>query len=136
MPWDRAGPCPGDHPGDLWLPSLQRDRWSPLSRLGYSRALGARWVSVLEVLAANRVEVMIGVHDSVTPTPVISHAFLTYNRRRTTGLADGIVITRRTTHRTTADSNTTSPLAVRPTHQSPAGYRTEQMCFLNKDRSS
>ena len=93
MPWDRAGPCPGDHPGDLWLPSLQRDRWSPLSRLGYSHALGARWVSVLEVLAANRVEVMIGVHDSVTPTPVISHAILTYKRRRTTGLVVGIVIT-------------------------------------------
>ncbi|MEO8266109.1 MAG: phosphoglucomutase (alpha-D-glucose-1,6-bisphosphate-dependent) [Ilumatobacteraceae bacterium] len=50
-------------------------------------------VSVLEVLAANRVEVMVDVHDNVTPTPVISHAILTYNRRRTTGLADGIVIT-------------------------------------------
>jgi len=50
-------------------------------------------VSVLEVLSANRVEVMIDVHDSVTPTPVISHSILTYNCRRSTGFADGIVIT-------------------------------------------
>ena len=50
-------------------------------------------ISVLEVLSANRVEVMVDVRDNVTPTPVISHSILTYNRGRTTGLADGIVIT-------------------------------------------
>lgn len=50
-------------------------------------------VSALEVLAANRVEVMIAENDEYTPTPVISHAILTYNRERKTGLADGIVIT-------------------------------------------
>ncbi len=49
--------------------------------------------SALEVLAANRVEVMIAEKDEYTPTPVISHAILTYNRDRKTGLADGIVIT-------------------------------------------
>jgi len=49
--------------------------------------------SVLEVLAANLVEVMIDQDDGYTPTPVISHAILTYNRGRTSGLADGIVIT-------------------------------------------
>ncbi len=48
--------------------------------------------SVLEVLAANGVEVMIAEKDEYTPTPVISHAILTYNRGRRTGLADGIVI--------------------------------------------
>ena len=47
----------------------------------------------LEVLAANGVTVMIDDHDGYTPTPVISHAILTYNRSRTAGLADGIVIT-------------------------------------------
>jgi phosphoglucomutase len=47
----------------------------------------------LEVLAANGVTVMIDDHEGYTPTPVISHAILTYNRSRTTGLADGIVIT-------------------------------------------
>ena len=49
--------------------------------------------SALEVLAANGVEVMIARGDEYTPTPVISHAILTYNRGRKTGLADGIVIT-------------------------------------------
>ena len=49
--------------------------------------------SALEVLAANGVEVMISEADEYTPTPVISHAILTYNRGRKTGLADGIVIT-------------------------------------------
>jgi phosphoglucomutase len=49
--------------------------------------------SALEVLAANGVEVMIAEGDDYTPTPVISHAILTYNRGRKTGLADGIVIT-------------------------------------------
>ena len=49
--------------------------------------------SALEVLAANGVEVMIAQGDEYTPTPVLSHAILTYNRGRKTGLADGIVIT-------------------------------------------
>jgi phosphoglucomutase len=47
----------------------------------------------LEVLAANGVEVMISEGDEYTPTPVVSHAILTYNRGRASGLADGIVIT-------------------------------------------
>jgi phosphoglucomutase len=49
--------------------------------------------TALEVLAANGVEVMIAAGDEYTPTPVISHAILTYNRGRKSGLADGIVIT-------------------------------------------
>ena len=49
--------------------------------------------SSLEVLAANGVDVMIADREEYTPTPVISHAILTYNRGRKTGLADGIVIT-------------------------------------------
>ncbi len=49
--------------------------------------------TALEVLAANDVEVMLAEGDEYTPTPVISHAILTYNRGRKTGLADGIVIT-------------------------------------------
>ena len=49
--------------------------------------------SALEVLAANGVDVMIADKDEYTPTPVISHAILAYNRGRATGLADGIVIT-------------------------------------------
>ena len=49
--------------------------------------------AALEVLAANGVEVMLAEKEEYTPTPVISHAILTYNRGRRTGLADGIVIT-------------------------------------------
>lgn len=49
--------------------------------------------SALEVLAANGVTVMLSVGDEYTPTPAISHAILTYNRGRTSHLADGIVIT-------------------------------------------
>ena len=49
--------------------------------------------TALEVLAANGVEVMLAEGDEYTPTPVISHAILTYNRGRKDGLADGIVIT-------------------------------------------
>jgi phosphoglucomutase len=51
------------------------------------------YATALEVLAANGVEVMIAAGDEYTPTPVISHAILTYNRERKTGLADGIVVT-------------------------------------------
>jgi phosphoglucomutase len=49
--------------------------------------------SALEVFAANGVEVMIDQHDGYTPTPVISHAILSYNKGRERGLADGVVVT-------------------------------------------
>jgi phosphoglucomutase len=49
--------------------------------------------SALEVLAANGIDAMIDANDGYTPTPAVSHAILGYNARRTTGLADGIVIT-------------------------------------------
>ncbi|UHL64842.1 phosphoglucomutase (alpha-D-glucose-1,6-bisphosphate-dependent) [Paralcaligenes sp. KSB-10] len=51
------------------------------------------FASALEVLAANGVEVMMAAHGEYTPTPAVSHAILTYNKKRKTGLADGIVIT-------------------------------------------
>ena len=49
--------------------------------------------SAVEVLAANGVELMLSQDDEYTPTPAVSHAILVYNRGRTSGLADGIVIT-------------------------------------------
>ena len=49
--------------------------------------------SALEVLAANDVDVMIDARAGYTPTPAVSHAILGYNRERTSGLADGIVVT-------------------------------------------
>ena len=51
------------------------------------------FASAIEVLAANGIEVMIDKDLGYTPTPVISHAILTHNRGRASGLADGIVIT-------------------------------------------
>ncbi len=63
--------------------------------LGFdTHALSApAFATALEVLAGNGVDVMIAAGDEYTPTPAVSHAILTYNRGRTTGLADGIVIT-------------------------------------------
>jgi phosphoglucomutase len=49
--------------------------------------------SALEVLAANQIETLIAKGGEFTPTPAISHAILTYNRGRTSGMADGIVVT-------------------------------------------
>ena len=49
--------------------------------------------SALEVLTAHGVDVMLDDRQGYTPTPVVSHAILTYNRGRARGLADGIVVT-------------------------------------------
>src|SRR5512146_3597580 len=54
---------------------------------------GPACASALEVLAANGVDVMLAERDEYTPTPAVSHAILTYNRGRTSGLSDGIVVT-------------------------------------------
>ncbi|MYU06966.1 alpha-D-glucose phosphate-specific phosphoglucomutase [Streptomyces sp. SID8366] len=50
-------------------------------------------VTALEVFAANGVTVLIDSADGYTPTPAVSHAILTHNRGRATGLADGVVVT-------------------------------------------
>ncbi|MFJ9896555.1 phosphoglucomutase (alpha-D-glucose-1,6-bisphosphate-dependent) [Streptomyces sp. NPDC091280] len=50
-------------------------------------------VTALEVFAANEVTVLIDSADGYTPTPAVSHAILTHNRGRTSGLADGVVVT-------------------------------------------
>jgi phosphoglucomutase len=62
--------------------------------LGFdTHALSApAFASALEVMAANGVEVKIAKRDEYTPTPAISHAILVYNRGRTSGLGDGVVI--------------------------------------------
>jgi phosphoglucomutase len=51
------------------------------------------WASALEVLAANDVTVLVDDRDGYTPTPAVSHAILRANRGKTSGLADGIVVT-------------------------------------------
>lgn len=50
-------------------------------------------ITAVEVLAANGVTLKLAIGGEYTPTPAISHAILTYNRGRTSGLADGVVIT-------------------------------------------
>jgi hypothetical protein len=81
-------------------------------------------VNALEVLAANDVEVMLDIRDGVTPTPVVSQAILSYNRGRSRGLADGIVIT--PSHNPPAYGGFKyNPPAVPPTRMSPPGSRTE-----------
>ena len=52
----------------------------------------AAFATAIEVLAANGVETMVDANGGYTPTPVVSHAILDYNKGRTTGFADGIVI--------------------------------------------
>jgi phosphoglucomutase len=51
------------------------------------------WASALEVLVANDVTVLVDDRDRYTPTPALSHAIITANVGKTTGLADGIVVT-------------------------------------------
>jgi phosphoglucomutase len=53
----------------------------------------AAFTTALEVFAANRTEVMIQENRGYTPTPVISHAILTYNRQHKKAIADGVIIT-------------------------------------------
>lgn len=53
----------------------------------------AAQATALEVFAANHVQVVIQANGGYTPTPAISHAILTYNRGRRSGMADGVVIT-------------------------------------------
>ncbi|MFG1684702.1 phosphoglucomutase (alpha-D-glucose-1,6-bisphosphate-dependent) [Nonomuraea sp. NPDC049269] len=71
-------------------------------------------VSALEVFAANGVRVLIDSRDGYTPTPAVSHAILTHNRGRSTGLADGVVIT--PSHNPPADGG----FKYNPPHGGPA----------------
>jgi phosphoglucomutase len=70
--------------------------------------------TALEVLAANGATVLVDAADRYTPTPALSHAILTHNRGRTTGLADGIVIT--PSHNPPTDGG----IKYNPTHGGPA----------------
>jgi len=70
--------------------------------------------TALEVLAANGVTALIQRGDGLTPTPVISHAILTYNRGRSGSLSDGIIIT--PSHNPPEDGG----FKYNPTHGGPA----------------
>ena len=73
------------------------------------------FITAIEVLVGNGVKVRVQEGRGYTPTPVISHAILTYNQGRTEGLADGVVIT--PSHNPPQDGVITTPSAkpsVRP----------------------
>ncbi len=77
--------------------------------------------SALEVFAANGVTAMIQKGGGYTPTPVISHAILTYNRDRNSGFADGVVIT--PSHNPPADGG----FKYNPPHGGPADTETTRI---------
>ena len=80
----QRGAYPGDQPGDLRASARSSGIDGPLFVGIDTHALSEpALASALEVFAANDVEVMIDAHDGYTPTPVISHAILTYNKGRT-----------------------------------------------------
>ena len=91
------------------------------------------WATALEVLAANDVTVLVDDRDGYTPTPAVSHAILRANRGRSSGLADGIVVTPshnpprdggfkyNPPHGGPADSDTTSAVAERANAYIAAG---------------
>ena len=73
------------------------------------------FTSAVEVFAAHGVSVMVDAQDGFTPTPVVSHAILSYNRGRRDGLADGVLIT--PSHNPPEDGG----FKYNPPHGGPAG---------------
>ncbi|MCF8095593.1 MAG: hypothetical protein K9J79_09575 [Desulfobacteraceae bacterium] len=84
--------------------------------------------TALEVFAAEKIEVMIQAGRGYTPTPVISHAILSYNRGKKQGLADGVVIT--PSHNPPEDGG----LKYNPPHGGPA--ETEVTTLIEKRANS
>ncbi|NOT41850.1 MAG: alpha-D-glucose phosphate-specific phosphoglucomutase [Alphaproteobacteria bacterium] len=76
------------------------------------------FATAIEVFIANGVTTMIDARGGYTPTPAISHAILAYNRTRTNGLADGVVIT--PSHNPPADGG----IKYNPPHGGPADATT------------
>lgn len=72
------------------------------------------WATAIEVLIANEVDVLVDDRDGFTPTPAVSHAIIRANRGRTSGLADGIVVT--PSHNPPADGG----FKYNPPHGGPA----------------
>ncbi|MCO1659580.1 phosphoglucomutase (alpha-D-glucose-1,6-bisphosphate-dependent) [Pseudonocardia humida] len=72
------------------------------------------WVTAIEVFQANGVHVLADGDDAFTPTPAVSHAILTHNRARVSGLADGVVVT--PSHNPPADGG----FKYNPPHGGPA----------------
>ena len=80
--------------------------------------------TAVEVFAANGLDIVLQAGLGYTPTPVISHAILTYNRDRTSGLADGVSSPRLITHLRMAALSTTPRRLGRPIPKPPSLSRT------------
>jgi phosphoglucomutase len=89
--------------------------------------------SALEVLAANAVDVMLAGSEQYTPTPVISHAILAYNRGARPGLAMASSSHHRTILRIAAGSSTTRLMAGPRKRRSPRGSRDRPTSFLSSN---
>ena len=127
------------HRGSSWLGSFNQDHIIAVSKavcdyraaqgidgplyLGMdTHALSEPAASTaLEVMAAAGVTVLIQAGGGYTPTPTISHAILTYNRGRSSGLADGVVIT--PSHNPPTDGG----FKYNPPHGGPAGTEVTQV---------
>src|SRR5688500_19726619 len=72
------------------------------------------WATALEVLVGNDVTVLVDEQDGYTPTPAVSHAIIRANSGRSSGLADGIVVT--PSHNPPADGG----FKYNPPHGGPA----------------
>lgn len=88
----RVAPA-GDHAGDLPLSRAARHRWPPLSRHRHARAVGTHLCERARGPCGQRCRRDGAHNDDYTPTPAVSLAILRYNRGRSSGLADGIVVT-------------------------------------------
>lgn len=82
------------------------------------------------MFAANDVTVLIDSADGYTPTPAVSHAILTHNRGRTSGLADGVVVT--PSHNPPADGG----FKYNPPNGGPAGSDATSWIQTGPTRSS
>ena len=81
------------HAGQDVTIAARKDRWPSFLGMDSHAPSEPALDTAVEVLAANDIELVIQADHGYTPTPVISHAILTYNRNRHRRMADGIVIT-------------------------------------------
>src|SRR3954449_11407173 len=106
------------------------------------------WSTALEVLAANDVTVLVDSRDAYTPTPAVSHAIIRANKGRTSGLADGIVVTPshnppsdggfkyNPPHGGPADTDATSVIADRANELIPAGLDSVRRTPFTRARAA
>ena len=76
-----------------WSRAAESIRTLSLAKYHFYEISAAAFQVAIEVLTGNGVAVLVDALGDFTPTPVVSHAILTFNKGRSEGLADGIVVT-------------------------------------------